>query len=238
MTKKELHQKEVAERNEIRRIAKEKRDAEKAKKKAAWEAQKAIWAQKKLDKAYKAKILAEKKALVIQRKHEFVFDGNLSLIEKIKQNILKGDTNEVIRESLFFEIRNASFALSASQLYSLSLPDQGPVQEHVNGRTNVGIYCLWLILNKEIKDWKDLYQYLLKFACWIKTTKDFNNHISLYQNGNEGAINPKDYIREYENEFNYKFTKEEKTQFKDRCLSTHYGQITKDMIIDAIRESK
>lgn len=238
MTKKELHKIEVAKRMEIRRIAKEKRDAEKAERSRLYKLKLELSAQKKLEKAHKAHLLALKRSLLIQRKHESVFEDNLNLIDKIKRNILKGDTNEIIKESLFFEIRNASFALSGTKEYSLPLPVNGPVQEHVNGRTNVGIYGLWLVLNNEIKNWEDLYKYLLKFACWINTTKDFNNRISIYQNSENGAIDPNDYMKEYEAEFNYKFSEEEKTQFSDRFLFTHYGKVTKDMIINAVRDMK
>jgi len=239
MTKKELHKIEVAKRMEIRRIAKEKRDAEKAEKSRLWKLKLELSAKRKLEEAEVIRLNALRKELIVQRKYESVFDDNLYLLgTKIPKNILKGDGNDVIKESLFFEIRNASFALTAAKKYSVSLPEQGPVTEHVNGRTNLGIYCAWLVLNKEINNWEDLYKFLLKFGCWIKTTKDFNNHIEKFQNHDHGAIKSEVYIREYENTFNYKFSDEEKTQFSDRFLSTHYGVVTKDMIINYIREKK
>lgn len=237
MTKKEIHRLQVIKNNELRRIAKEKRDFAKAEKAKAFAAKKELWAQHKRDKDEKARLDVVRKELVIQRKYESVFDDNIHLLgTKIPKSILKGDSNDIIKESLFFEIRNASFALTAAKKYSVLITERGPVTEHVNGRTNLGIYCAWLILNKEIKNWEYLYNFLLKFGCWIKTTKDFNNHIEKFQNHEHGAIRPEVYIREYENTFNYKFTDEEKIQFSDRFLFTHYGVVTKDMIIDLIRE--
>jgi len=239
MTKKELKAQEVLKRKEERRIAKENKDRIKAERARVYAEAMAVYAQKRREKEEKAKHEELIKQLIVKRKHESVFDDNLHLLEvKIPKNILKGDTNRVIKESVFFEVRNASFALTSAIKYSFKLPYQGTTKEHVNGRTNLGIYCAWLILNKKINNWEDLYNFLLRFGCWIYTTKQFNNHIEKFQNLESGAIRPEIYINEYEKYFNYKFSEEEKTQFSKRFLFSEYGVVTKDMIINTIREKK
>lgn len=236
MTKKEIKAQEVLKRKEERRIAKENRDRVKAERARVYAAKMAMYAQKRLENAEKAAEEARIKQVIVQRKHEAVYDDNLHLLEvKIPKNILKGDSNRIIKESLFFEIRNASFALTCAKKYSFPLLQRGEVVEHVNGRTNVGIYCAWLVLTGKINNWEDLFNFLLRFGCWIKTTKDFNNHIEKFQNHEHGAIAPEVYMKEYEAYFNYKFSDEEKQEFSKRFLHSEYGIVTKDMIINTIR---
>lgn len=237
MTKKELYRQGVIQRTEERRIAKEKRDLEKAEKARQWAAKKEMWAQKRKEERERIELAAQYKELIIQRKHEAVFDDTVHFLEtKIPKAIRRGDTNQIINDSLFFEIRNASFALASSIKYMFKLISQGDVKEHVNGRTNIGIYGAYLVLTGKITNWEDLYNFLLRFGCWIETSKKFNDYIARFQNENDGAISPEVYIREYEKFFNYKLSDTERSEFSKRFLFTEYGVITKDMIVNNIRE--
>jgi hypothetical protein len=236
MRKKEIHQQEVLKRNEEQRIAKEKRDFEKAERARAFAIRKQNALQKKLEKAEKSKQRDIKQQLIIQERHNCVYLDYIHLLEtKIPMLIAKGYSNELIEEIVFFEIRNASFSLASTKKYEFNLPVQGTVLEHVNGRTNIGIYGAYLVLTNKIKNGEDYYNFLLRFGCIIKTTKQFNDYIAKFQNQNDGAISPEIYIREYEKYFNYKLTDTEKLEFSKRFLFTEYGSITKNMIIDIIR---
>ena len=159
----------------------------------------------------------------------------------IKENILLGDNNKLIEKSMFKGIRHFSYDLSQNENYSLNkllgIRKEGKTPEHVNGRTNVGVYCLWLMITGKISTWEDFYNYLLKYACTLHTTPEFNRSIEKFQN-HEEAITPEIYIREYEKEFNCKFNEEQKTLFAGRFLSTHYEKITRSTVIDLIREMK
>ena len=241
MTKKELHKLEVAQRMEIRRIAKETRDAAKAEKSRLFAEKKQIWAQRKLDKAAKDLEEANFRKLVCMRQHQKYFSELKHLISVIKENILLGDNNKLIEKSMFKGIRHFSYDLSQNENYSLNkllgIRKEGKTPEHVNGRTNVGVYCLWLMITGKINTWEEFYNYLLKYACTLHTTPEFNRSIEKFQN-HEEAITPEIYIREYEKEFNCKFNEEQKTLFAGRFLSTHYEKITRSTVIDLIREMK
>lgn len=238
MTKKEIKQQEVLKRKEERRIAKENRDRVKAERARVYAAKMEMYAQKRREKAEKAAEESRIKQLIIQRKHEAVFNRTKYLLEvEIPELIRKGDSNRIIKESVFFEIRNASFALTGANKYSFPLPFQGKVLEHINGRTNVGIYCAWLVLTKKINNWEDIFNFLLQFGCWIKTTAEFNRHIEKFQNHDHGAIAPEIYMKEYGSHFDYNFSDEEKHEFSKKFLFSTHGVVTKDMIINSIREN-
>lgn len=239
MTKKEIHRLQVLKNNELRRIAKEKRDFEKAERARAYAIVKQNALQKKLIKAAKDFYDAERKKLICIRQHQKYFSEQQHLIDKIKENIVLGDDNELIEKSMFKGIRHFSYDLSQNENYSLNkllnIQKEGKTPEHVNGRTNVGVYCIWLMVNDKINTWEEFYQYLLKFACILHTTPEFNHRIEKFQN-HEEAITPEIYIREYEKEFSCRFTEEQKILFSNRFLSTYYEKITKEMVINYIRE--
>ena len=237
MTKRDIKRQEIAKRKQIRLAAKEIKDKQKLEKSLAFQNKRKLAEQKRKDKLERAANKEQLRTLITQRRHEAIYDDIHYLVNtKIPNAIKRGDTNYVICSSLLFEIRHASFALASSKTHKFNLSSQGKVAEHVNGRTNIGIYGAYLILIGKITNWQDFYNFMLKFGCWIETSAQFNMHIEKFQNQRIGAIRPEVYIREYENYFNISLSDNEKNEFSQRFLFREYGLITKDMIIDYVRE--
>ena len=165
-----------------------------------------------------------------------------SIIRLIREN-LRDHTNDELKD-IMFGIRNSPNDLTAAAKWGYQHPvsvkkdAKNKTKEHFNGRTNVGIYTLWCILKGEIKDWRDLRKFYLKFCCWIYTSEDFNQQIKPFQNnsGDGGSIVAKTYIDQYEAYSQRIFSDKERADFTECFLHTKYGVITRDMVINLIRE--
>ena len=231
MTKseRELHKLEVAQRKEIRRIDKEKRDAKKAEKAKAWIAQKEVWAQNKLNKAAAKKeaddIKVEDKKIITQMQHEKILINLNSSIDQIRDNIAKGRTIKQILSGIFYDIRHYPYDISDTKEYSINsilnipIPHGAKTADHFGGRTDIGVNGAYLVYTKKINTYEDMQKYLLKFACTLMTTASFNQRIKKFQNAGT-SITPEIYMQEYETEFNYKFTSEQRMLFADRFVVT------------------
>ena len=216
MTKKELAKQEVLKRKE-ERLAKKQL--------------------KELEQRQKREVLEKSRELKDKTQFRLQLENYKTLIRHIQYLISEKEDNHTIGYS-FFNERNAPFELSNTVRYRIDfVKSEGEVREHINGRTNVGIYAIWAILIGNIKTWKDLRKFYLQYCCWIQTSAKFNNAIKKHQNFKDGgAIAASVYIDEYEKEYEFKFTDKQRQDFSSRFLSTNYGKITETMVIERIRQ--
>lgn len=165
---------------------------------------------------------------------------NYLLVKQLIDLINLNETNEYIISARLYNIRNAIFELTKIKKYHLNsfLKAQGSVQEHINGRQNLGIYILWCIVNGYIKDSNDLKEFYATYCVHIQTSSEFNNIIRRHQNTANGAILPETYISEYEKYYGIALSEEETKQFSSHFLASAYGKITNNDLIDYIRDHK
>ena len=156
-------------------------------------------------------------------------------LEKIKELIRRGESNEYIRKGVLYNIRNAPFEISAAVNFRLPfMPNHGKTREHVNGRTAFATYFLWAIAKGEINSVDDAVMFYKTYCIWILTDDEFNLAIKPYQN-DEGAIKPETYITLYEHTYG-PLSDLAKNNFQVHFMYTDYGRITRDDLINFFRK--
>ena len=167
------------------------------------------------------------------------------ILREIKKN---SHENRIIR--LFADLRNPAYDRTGLKKYILPfVPIFGnkkefkeftgvkPIEEHINGRNNIGVYAILAMHKHEIFNSETMKQFYASYATQIYTCKKFNNYINGYiQNTGDGAPYSWEYIKSLEDFYKIKLDEDIKKNLANHFLADKYGKITKYDVIKFIRD--